>query len=113
MSGFNQESNQVTESNVISVSTENISGPFPLATVENQTLENPTLESKSKAAVITASVIVSCFLVTVLIYGILIRPYLKRKAKKYPESPVDTSRAPMDLTFRQPAKKNCFKRWLC
>lgn len=66
-------------------------------------------ESESQKTVIIATVILSCFVVFILIYCIFVRPYLRRKAIKSAESPIDTSRAPMDLEFRQPKKKRCFK----
>ena len=66
-------------------------------------------ESTSQTTVIIATVVVSCFVVLILIFCIFVRPYLRRKAIKAAESPIDTSRAPMDLEFRQPKKKSCFK----
>ena len=67
-----------------------------------------TPESTSQTTIIIATVIASCF-VLILIYCMFVRPYLRRKATKSAESPIDTSRAPMDIEFRQPKKKRCFK----
>ena len=65
------------------------------------------LENKDK--IIIGVAVLSSLLVLILVYLIVIRPYLKRKAKTSTEEPIDTSRAPMDLTFRPPARKqNCF-----
>ena len=65
---------------------------------------------KNKDRIIIGVAVLSSLLVLILVYLIIIRPYLKRKAEASTEEPIDTSRAPMDLTFRPPERKqNCFK----
>ena len=60
---------------------------------------------KNKDNIIIGVAVLSSLLVLILVYLIVIRPYLKRKAEASTEEPIDTSRAPMDLTFRPPVRK--------
>ena len=77
--------------------------------VSNSTLQ--PAESNKQNTVIMATTVTSCFIVFILIYFVIIRPYLRRKAEEYSDRPIDTTRAPMDLEFRRPKKKNWFQDW--
>ena len=76
--------------------------------LESQTLWAPTLENKDK--MIIGAAVMSSLLFLILVYFIVIRPYLKRRTEISTGEPMDTSRAPMDLTFRPPPRKHkCLK----
>ena len=60
---------------------------------------------KNKDNIIIGVAVLSSLLVLILVYLIVVRPYLKRKAEASTEEPIDTSLAPMDLTFRHPVRK--------
>ena len=64
-----------------------------------QLTESSDLENKDK--IIMGVAVISSLLVLILVYSAVIRPYWKRKTVE----PIDTSRAPMDLTFRPPVRK--------
>lgn len=98
-----------------------ITNVVPVTSSEISTTSDPTISdssvgittksatSNSQNTVIIATVTLSCFIVFILVYFILIRPRLRRKAEKYSDTPIDTTRAPMDLEFRQPKKKKWFQ----
>ena len=75
------------------------------------TVTSKESESDQQKTVIIATTVTSCFVVLILIYFVIIRPYLRRKIEKDSNSPIDTSRAPMDLEFRNPKKKKWFQDW--
>ena len=84
------------------------SPPLESVTFGSPTLESPILENKDK--IIIGAAEMSSLLFLILVYFIVIRPYLKRRTETSTGEPMDTSRAPMDLTFRPPPRKHkCLK----